>query len=405
MTATAGEVTVTLATPHTAQAQVLAEAGRFNVVVCGRRWGKTELGIERACVAALQGYPVAWYAPIYKDAMEVWRELKRVLRPVIASKSETEMRLELVTGGTLDVWTLQDPDSGRGRKYGRVVIDEAAKVAKLEEAWTETIRPTLTDYRGDAWFMSTPKGRNYFYRLYQMGMSGAKGWQAWQMPTTANPFIDPDEVEEARSQSTQSAFQQEYMAAFTDDAGAVFRNVRACIDKALNDTQLVTGRHYSAGLDWAQQNDFTVIAVVNDAGALVALDRFNQVAWEVQYGRVKAMTERWAITRGLAELNSIGSPNLEQLQQQGLSQWRGFMTTNDTKAQVIQALALAFERREIRIPDDPVLVAELEAFEMNRLPSGKWKYGAPDGMHDDTVIAVALAWEAKQSGGISFAFV
>lgn len=397
---TTAEIVVTLPRPHEAQARVLAEASRFNVMVCGRRFGKTMLGIERASRAALDGYPVGWFAPSYKDSAEAWRELKRTLAPVTAQRNETEKRLELLTGGVIEVWTLMDPDSGRGRKYKRVIVDEAAKIAKLEEAWTETLRPTLADYRGDAWFLSTPKGRNYFWRLFNMAAE-YEDWRAWQMPTAANPFIHPDEIEDARRQLPQSAFAQEYLAEFTDDAGAVFRNVRVCVDESLPLERPQSGRRYAGGLDWAQMNDFTVIAVVDDTGALVALDRFNQVGWAVQYGRVKAVTERWALAAGMAELNSIGSPNLEQLQRQGLGQWRGFTTTNETKAEIVQALALAFERGEIRIPNNPVLISELESFEATRLPSGKWRYSAPDGMHDDTVIALALAWWAKLHGVVT----
>jgi len=396
MTATA---TVTLTMPHAAQWRVLQEAARYNVVVCGRRWGKTELGMERVCRMALAGYPAGWYAPTYKDAAQVWRELKHILAGVTSAKNETEKRLELVTGGSIDVWTLDNPDSSRGRKYALVVIDEAAKVRQLEQAWTETIRPTLTDYRGVAWFLGTPKGRNYFWRLYQRGAAGEKGWRSWQMPTSDNPLIAASEIADARVQLPQSAFAQEYLAEFTDDAGAVFRGVRECIDPRLNTApSVMPGTKVFGGLDWAQMNDFTVIAIVDDGGRLVELDRFNQVAWAVQYGRVKAITDRWQPVLGLAELNSIGSPNLERLQAEGLRAWRGFTTTAESKAEVVQALALAFERRDIRIPDNPALIAELEAFEADRLPSGRWHYSAPDGMHDDTVIALALAWEARNRG-------
>jgi hypothetical protein len=382
------------------QRAVLDGAGRFNVVVCGRRWGKSQLGIDRAIDAALRGYPVGWFAPTYKDADEAWRTMRGLLHDVTARKDETAKRLELMTGGVIEVWTMLDPaSSGRSRKYRRVIIDEAAKARYLEEAWNESIRPTLTDYQGDAWFLSTPKGHNYFWRLYQRGQAGEEGWRSWRMPTSGNPFIAPEEIASARRDLPQSAFEQEYMAAFTDDAGAVFRNVRGCVDRNLPTEGPVDGVSYYAGLDWAQQNDFTVIAVVDSDGAVVGLDRFNQVAWEVQYGRVSAATTRWRLAGGLAELNSIGSPNFEQLQQQGLWQWRGFTTTNDTKAQIVQALALAFERGDIRIPDDAALIGELEAFEATRLPSGKWRYSAPDGMHDDTVIALALAWEARNGGG------
>lgn len=398
--ATANELTVTLPRPHVAQLKVLRAARRFNVVVCGRRWGKTQLGIFLACHTALEGYPVSWFAPIYKDSAEVWRDFKRYLSDVIVDKNEQERRLELITGGSIEVWTLTDPDSGRGRKNKRVIVDEAAKIKQLEIAWTQTIRPTLTDYQGDAWFLSTPKGRNYFWRLHQLGNT-EPDWASFQMPTSENPFLPEGEVEDARRNIPQSAFEQEYMARFTDDAGAVFRHVRECIDPTIP-SKPQPGRRYVGGLDWAQVNDFTVIAVVDDTGALVALDRFNQVSWSIQYGRVKAITESWKLSSGLAEINSIGSPNFEQLQKEGLRQWNAFMTTADSKSDIIQELALAFERKEIRIPNDPVLIAELEAFEATRLPSGKWRYAAPSGGHDDTVMALALAWHGRKSRTIEF---
>ena len=96
--------------------------------------------------------------------------------------------------------------------------------------------------------------------------------------------------------------------------------------------------------------------------------------------------------------NSIGGPNIEALQAEGLPV-RGFTTTNESKQQIMVALQLAFERGDIRIPDDPVLIAELEAFEATRLPSGRWRYEAPAGMHDDMVISLALALEAVNMPG------
>ena len=116
------------------------------------------------------------------------------------------------------------------------------------------------------------------------------------------------------------------------------------------------------------------------------------------------MADRWRVWSIYAEMNSIGGPNVEALQAEGLPV-HGFTTTNESKARIVQQLALAFERGEIRIPDDEVLIAELEAFEATRLPSGKWHYGAPSGMHDDTVIALALAYEAATMRHASFDFV
>ena len=171
---------------------------------------------------ALSGNPVAYLAPTNKMLLEVWRTLLDTLAPIILKKSEIEHRIELYGGGIVDFWSLDDPDSCRGRKYKRAVIDEAAKVLHLKRAWTQVIRPTLTDLRGDAWFLSTPRGKNnYFYDLFKLPET-YDNWASFQSPTVSNPYIDPDEVEEARGQLDPLTFAQEYLASFVTENNNAF---------------------------------------------------------------------------------------------------------------------------------------------------------------------------------------
>ena len=160
---------MTLPAPHVGQMMILKRVRRFNVIACGRRWGKTTLGIHRLAGPALEGKPVGWFAPNYKYLTEAWRDFNRAFKPVIKTSNASEKRMELITGGSVDFWTLEDPDSGRSRKYQRVAVDEAAKARHLEQAWNEAIRPTLTDLRGDADFYSTPKGLDFFWKAYVWG--------------------------------------------------------------------------------------------------------------------------------------------------------------------------------------------------------------------------------------------
>ena len=127
--------------------------------------------------------------------------------------------------------------------------------------------------------------------------------------------------------------------------------------------------------------------------AVVCMDRFNQIDYAVQRGRLVALAERYRPSVILAESNAMGEPIIEQLQRDGLPV-RAFQTTNATKAAIIESLALAFEQGSIKILNDPVLIGELQAYEMNRLPSGMTRYSAPEGLHDDTVMSLALAYEA-----------
>lgn len=209
--------------PHDGQWEVIRNARRFNVVACGRRWGKTVLGIDRIIRPALEGFPVAWFAPEYKLLLEAWREIKALLGD-IADPNEQEKRLSLDTGGSVDFWAFDNnPLAGRSRKYKRVIVDEAAHAALLSESWKRAIRPTLTDYRGDAWFLSSPNGRNEFARLFDLARSGDHPeWRAFQRPTVDNPHIDPAEVESAKLDMSEEEHRQEYGAEFLDVSGAAW---------------------------------------------------------------------------------------------------------------------------------------------------------------------------------------
>ena len=164
------------------------------------------------------------------------------------------------------------------------------------------------------------------------------------------------------------------------------------------------GHAYVAGVDWGRSKDYTAIAVLDASnGKMVALERFNQVGWELQRDRLAQIVKKWRPQVVWAEANSIGEPNIDALVRQGLPV-RRFYTSAKSKAPLIESLALAIERNDITLLDDPVLLGELADYKFDRLSNGSYRYGAPPGGHDDTVIATALAWYGSQSTGPSFSF-
>lgn len=384
---------IVLPRPHKAQQRVIDENGRFNVVNCGRRFGKTTLGLDRCADPSVLAYPVGWFSPTYKMLLEVWREAAIIFHPIEKRKNAQERRIEFITGGLLEFWSLDDINAGRGRKYKRIIIDEAAMVKKLMDHWQIVLRSTLADYQGDAWFLSTPKGRNGFWQMWQWGQDEAMPeWRSWQIPTHDNPHIALSEIEAMRQSMPELVFNQEVMAMFLEDAGGVFRHVvdaatAVSIDEGAPNTP------YVFGVDWGKHNDFTVIVVIDvKAKSVVYMDRFNQIDYQIQVGRLAALAEKFNPVAIVAERNSMGDPLVEQLQRQGLPVWP-FTTTNATKTTAIDALAMAFERDDIQILNDQVLIGELQAYEMERLPSGMLRYSAPAGMHDDCVMALAIGWQ------------
>lgn len=384
-------LTVRLQRPHRAQAKILREQARFNVLSCGRRFGKTTLGVNRLVERALPGNPVAWCSPSYRMLTEVWRDVRRATVDVTTRIDSQQHRLELLGGGVVEMWSLDQPDVARGRKYAEVIIDEAAMVRHLEEAWNAVLRPTLVDERGGAWFLSTPKGLNFFKRLFDRGADpGYPDWAAWQMPTVSNPYIPPDEVEDSRRTLPERTFAQEFEAVFLEDEGAVFRKVLEAATATPQPGRL-EGHHYAIGVDWGRSYDFTAMAVVDTTTReLVCLDRSNQVDYTLQVGRLQALSARFQPDAIYAEQNAMGEPIVETLQRMSLPVYP-FQTTNASKAAVIDGLALALERGDLRLLPDDVLLGELLAYQAERLPSGVMRYSAPEGSHDDCVIALALA--------------
>lgn len=165
---------------------------------------------------AIDGGKIWWVAPDYPTASEIWRDLKRATRGAWADKDEVERRVELVTGGSVSVKSAHDPDTLVAVGLDGLVMDEAARVDP--SAWYGSLRPTLSDRQGWAVFISTPKGHNWFYKLYEHAGKTAE-WARWQRPTSENPLIPAAELAQAKA-DTPSFFRQEYEALFTDLEGA-----------------------------------------------------------------------------------------------------------------------------------------------------------------------------------------
>jgi|SRR5262245_1206103 len=393
--------TVELTELHPAQAQIKAERRRFNVVALGRRAGKSKLAQELLVDCALDRKPGGYFCPTYKLLDEFWRELKATLVEVIADKSEQEHRLQVLGGGVIECWSMDTGDPARGRRYATVVIDEAAMVPRLGDIWGQAIRPTLSDFQGEAWFMSTPRGLNDFHTLFARGQDPLeRDWMSWQMPTSVNPFIAPAEVESARHDLTEREYAQEYEARFLSLEGAgVFRGVRAVT--RLQPQPPRRGHAYVFGIDWGRNEDFTVISIIDASmRQQVALDRFTDISFEIQTDRLHMWAQQYHPVQIVAERNSMGGPLVERLQRgyarvldsaQPPLPVVGWDATNANKAAAIERLSLAIERGELTLLEDHVQQAELLAFESTTTSTGMVRYAAPLGMHDDTVIALALA--------------
>ncbi len=379
---------------------MLQQARRFNVLDCGRRWGKTVLGIDLAIEVALAGHPVGWFAPEYRYLSEAWRDAVKHLIPYTVRSNVTEHRIELTSGGTIEMWSLDGGNGGRSRKYARAIVDEAAMVPDLLRIWNDAIRPTLTDLKGDGWFLSTPNGRNDFWQMYQYGLDALReDWKCWQMPTSTNPFIDPAEIEAARLEMPEQSFAQEYLAEFLE-GGMVFRYIQeAAVAKPQEYAQDGYPSHpkhtYVVGCDWGQMNDFSVFAVIDvTTKELCYLDRSRYIEYTSQVRRLKDLCTRFQISQVFAEANAQAT-TIELLYQAGLPV-TAVTVGHDKKIELIEGLRSAFDHKRLKILNDATLIGELQTFEAHRTPNDRLTYGARKGGHDDCVMALALAWDGAK---------
>ena len=373
--------------PHANQLPFLRSTTRFNVMAAGRRFGKTEIAKIRSIYKAVQG-KVWWIAPTYETGQHVWRDFERTFQRVPGVYiNRSERLIQFDKRRFLQVKTADSVLRGAGLDH--VAIDEAAFCRP--DLWQYVIRPMLLDNpNSTADFLSSTNGRNWFWQVYQQGEDPEQtDWQSWHYTSYDNPRIDPADIDDIKRNTPERVFEQEYLAAFLDDGGAVFRNLKACI---YGEATKRTHNPVVAGVDWGRSNDYSVITIIDTVTMqVVEIDRFTGIEWDLQRARMASLIQRYRVSAIFAEENSFGSPNIRELERQGYP-IRRFTTTNASKSEIINSLALAFEQQSISIPDDPVLLGELQAYTLERLPSGNFRYNAPPGMHDDTVISLALAW-------------
>ncbi len=345
-----------------------------------------------------------WYiAPSYRQAKSIaWTRLKTLLQPALEHWKFNEQELyveETYLKTRIELKGADNEESLLGVGLNGVVFDESAMVRST--VWPRIVRPMLADRQGWAIFISTPKGKNWFYDLFMRGIEGSetydKDWKSYKFPTSVNSYIEQSEINEMKNDMPERLFMQEVMAEFLSDSIGVFRGLKSCVVGKLQTP--VPGRFYVVGVDLAKAVDFTVITILDSVTREVVFwDRFNQIDWREQKLRIQEWAAVYNNAMVVIDSTGVGDPIAEDLQQSGLSLYYdkngnpGFKITSVTKGQLINNLILAIEQRQITIPPKlVVLIEELENFEYLLSESGNVKYQAPEGKHDDAVISLALA--------------
>ena len=257
---------------HPAQVKVALSKKRFRVVCAGRRVGKTVLAINEMAGKAYsrKGMNVAYIAPTYQQARDIaWIQLVELVKPIAVKINETRLEITVQTQDkgksmiSLRGW--ESIETLRGLAFDFIVLDEIASMKNWETQWNTIIRPTLTDREGTVLFISTPKGFNHFYDLYNLYKDPVKGrdYESFHFSSYDNPHLPVTEIENAKRELEEDQFAQEYMADFRKTRGLVYKG----FDRVKH---VYTEADYNVvdrlvGVDWGWTNPAAVYLICKDS--------------------------------------------------------------------------------------------------------------------------------------------
>lgn len=407
------DLKIKLYTPHEGQQKLHNSTARFRICCCGRRWGKS-LACQNELVRYSWENPGSitwWVAPTYGQARKMFLSITENFEGAIAAKrsAQGQMEIKWKNGTRTRFVSAERYENLRGEGVNFMVIDEAAFVPRA--AWFTVLRPMLSDTMGSAVLISTPKGKNWFYDMYRRGEDPEqKDYESFSFPTISSPYILDSEVEEAQQTLPQDVFLQEYSAAFLDEVAGVFHGVRECVQGDFYVPDLRTHKCV-IGWDIAQHTDWSVFTVIDTDGLkeerteagearlvpcphVCHWERFNQVRYNVQMDNAAAIAEKFAAPI-LMDSTGLGDPIYDTLVARGVPVIP-YHFSQRSKQALIQNLASTIQMERLTYPDITVLIDELQAFQYEIGPTGSIKYSAPEGMHDDCVMSLALAaWAAQ----------
>lgn len=321
----------------------------------------------------------------------IWRDPNMISRwlPMdqVKRKNESELYIEFNNGSILSIHGSDKPDSIRGCDFFGIVIDEAPLVKK--ECWEEILRPIIAQ-SADRWMMAifTPKGKaSWVYEMWCRAEDN-KDFARYMLTAKDSGIIPADELEKLKKELPERVYAQEMMGDFTESAASVFKNIQLCVAGQLESPQ--KGYTYCVGVDLARVDDFTCLVVMcRETRKVVAFERFNQIDWNIQKEKILAICNRYNAF-AIVDATGVGDPIAQDLERSGVSVLP-FKISATSKKILIEKLMVAIEQRHITFPNIEVLINELGLFSYEVTDHGNVRFAAPEGMHDDTVIALALA--------------
>lgn len=361
---------------------------RYAVIEASTKAGKT-VGcmawlVEQGFVNGGENRNFWWIAPVYPQAAIAYRRIKHGLPKGVYKSNDTDMTITLPTGSVLWFKSGEKPDNLYGEDVYAAVVDEASRVR--EDSWN-AVRSVLTATRGPVRIIGNVRGRtNWHFRMARKAEAGEPGMSYSKLTAydaVAGGVLDIEEIEDAKRVLPDAVFRELYLAEPSDDQGNPFglKFIAECI------APMSAAPAAACGIDLAKSIDWTVVLGLDRDGTTCGFERW-QAPWEDTVDRILSLVGR---TPSLVDSTGVGDPIVERLQKRRRNVFEGYKFSASSKQKLMEGLAVAIQSKQIRIPDGPIR-AELELFEYVYTRTGV-RYSAPEGYHDDCVVALALAVE------------
>jgi PBSX family phage terminase large subunit len=384
---------------HESQKQVARDRHRFRVLCCGRRWGKTTLAIDQIKgQAAKPDSRIAYIAPTYQQARDIaWEQLKRECLEASASINESRLEITLINGSRIILRGWEAIETLRGQKFDLIVLDEVAMMREFWSKWQEVIRPTLTDTKGEGMFISTPRGFNHFYDLFNLQYKDSD-FISFHFTSYDNPFIPVEELDKARKEVTEDRFAQEYMADFRKTEGLVYKEFNRTQHVISELPQRTFIKHF-AGIDFGFTNPTAIIQIWKDS------DRNYYVGEEFyRSGNTDAQTADYVSALKLNEVypDPESASGIEELRRRNVNV-RDVIKNKDSIRTGINSVRELFKANRLFIHKDCInLISELETYAYPEKRPNMNEYENPVKEHDHALDALRYALSMETVAGTDF---
>ena len=385
---------------------IARRSGNIYVVKSKRQVGKSclaallliEYALKEKCISVVVEPTQAQSRRLFKQISDMMQKTG-----LIVSANSQLLTMEFKNGSEILFKSAEQRDALRGFTVsGLLVIDEAAFIP---DAIFEILYPTCDANNAPILVISTPLFcSGEFYNLYTRGMNGDKhtksyNWSAYD----TSKYLSKEKLEHYRETISSLKFKSEYLGEFISEGSYIFGNINNCVYTSKSNNV----KPVYMGIDWGAGNggDYTVVMLMDAGGVITEIYAFNDLGPVEQINKIADIVKHHPSLKTVCvEMNSIGTIYYAMLKKAIKTDIRKFITTNDTKREIIEQLITAFQTQKIGIPYDEELLLELQHYTVEKTSKG-YTYNGADGVHDDYVMALALAYDTfKKKKESNFAF-